>query len=162
VELRPLPTAAVAAALARRPVLVAAAVLASAAELGRTFVPRGVPPAQCLRWSAGGVGWTLVGVGRAVTMLAGPALLVLALARPRTRAAAATLALAPPVVEWWQRRPPLDPVRWAVASVAEDVAYGAGVWAGCVAARSFAPLLPAVRTGRAAGAVATGQTDPVM
>jgi mycofactocin system glycosyltransferase len=159
VELRPLPTAAVAAALARRPTLVAAAVLTSAVELARTFVPRGVPPAQCLRWSAGGVGWTLIGMGRAVTMLAGPAMLVLALVRPRSRAAVAALALAPPVVEWWQRRPPLDPVRWAVASVAEDVAYGAGVWAGCVAARSFAPLLPAVRMSRAGGAEATGETD---
>ncbi len=59
-------------------------------------------------------------------------------------AAAALLVLAPPVVEWWRRRPDLDPVRWSLASIADDVAYGAGVWAGCVRSRSFGPLCPRV------------------
>ena len=54
----------------------------------------------------------------------------------------ALLVLVPPTVEWWRRRPGLDPIRWSVASIVDDVAYGAGVWAGCLRARSLAPLIP--------------------
>jgi hypothetical protein len=67
------------------------------------------------------------------------------LPRGRWRRAAAVLVLAPPLVEWWRRRPGLDPVRWVALSVVDDVAYGAGVWTGSVRARSFGPLIPAVR-----------------
>ncbi|MGH9097318.1 MAG: hypothetical protein ACRDWB_07830, partial [Acidimicrobiales bacterium] len=65
----------------------------------------------------------------------------------RIRRAAAALALVPPVVEWWQRRPDLDPFRWSVASIADDVAYGLGVWAGCIRTRTFDPLLPSLQWG---------------
>jgi hypothetical protein len=54
----------------------------------------------------------------------------------------------PPLVDWWRRHPDLDPVRWSIACVADDVAYGAGVWAGCIRSRSFGPLVPSLRMGR--------------
>ena len=38
------------------------------------------------------------------------------------------------------RRPRLDPVRWTAACVADDVAYGLGVWRSCLAHRTVAPL----------------------
>jgi mycofactocin system glycosyltransferase len=41
-----------------------------------------------------------------------------------------------------------DPVRWTILRVADDLVYGAGVWAGCLKHRTFAPLLPRL-TGRA-------------
>jgi mycofactocin system glycosyltransferase len=44
--------------------------------------------------------------------------------------------------EWRRLRPPLDPVRWTAVRFADDLAYGAGVWCGCVRARSFAALKP--------------------
>ena len=38
----------------------------------------------------------------------------------------------------------LDPVRFAALHVADDVAYGSGVWLGCLRARTLAPLLPRI------------------
>jgi mycofactocin glycosyltransferase len=85
----------------------------------------------------------------------------------RTRRAAvvaALLVLSPPMLEWWQRRPGLDPVRWAAASIADDLAYGSGVWAGCISARTISPLLPALGRTRSTASVpppSTGTTPLV-
>ncbi len=99
-----------------------------------------------------------MGLGRAATMLAAPVLVVALL---RGRRTAALLVLAPPLVEWWRRRPDLDPFRWVPASVADDVAYGAGVWAGCLRWRSIGPLLPTVATGpRTRGEPTRGDPGP--
>jgi len=40
------------------------------------------------------------------------------------------------------RRPGLDPLRFAALRAADDLAYCAGVWAGCARARTAAPLIP--------------------
>ena len=48
----------------------------------------------------------------------------------------------PAWLEWRRVRPGLDPVRWTAMRVADDVAYGAGVWWGCWRARSPAALKP--------------------
>lgn len=145
VELRPGPTATACALLGGRPRTAAACAAVTAATLARRVRPLGVPAAPALRWSAAGAGWTVVGLGRAATMLYGPALWALARRGRRGRAAAAVLVLAPPLVEWVRRRPDLDLPRWVAASVADDVAYGAGVWAGCLRHRTAGPLLPALR-----------------
>ena len=145
VELRPWPTAAAAAALAGRPRMAAAVVAASAAALARRVRPLGIPPGLAVRWTVEGTGWTAIGLGRAATMLAGPALLYAARRSRRAGVTVALLVLTPSLVEWWRRRPDLDPARWALASVADDVAYGAGVWTGCLRERSLRPLFPAVR-----------------
>jgi len=142
VRLRPWPTAVVAAGLAGRPLAALALVLGHAAMLARNVGRQGVPARLALRWSAQSAGWTLVGVGHAATMLAGPALAAGAVRSRRGAAVAALLVILPPTVDWWRRRPGLDPLRWTVASIADDVAYGAGVWAGCLRSRSFGPLLP--------------------
>ena len=43
------------------------------------------------------------------------------------------------------RRPEaLDPVRFTALHVADDVAYGAGVWAGCARERTLVPLVPRI------------------
>jgi hypothetical protein len=81
-----------------------------------------------------GMGWTLVGLlSWALT-----AFVPLALLRRKRR----WLVVLPALVAWWNRKPELDPVRWVAASLVDDVAYGAGVWAGCLKARTLAPLLP--------------------
>jgi hypothetical protein len=75
---------------------------------------------------------------------------LLAPARGRTadrwwrRAAAASLLLGPPLATWLARRPALDPARFAVAQLGDDMAYGAGVWAGAIRARTAAPVRPAI------------------
>jgi hypothetical protein len=54
--------------------------------------------------------------------------------------------LAAPLEEWIRMQPPLDPLRWTVAALSDDIAYGAGVLHGCVALRTVAPLLPVTRS----------------
>jgi mycofactocin glycosyltransferase len=60
------------------------------------------------------------------------------------RAAAASLLLGPPLTSWFARRPALDPARFAVAQLADDVAYGAGVWAGALRSRTAVPVKPVI------------------
>jgi mycofactocin system glycosyltransferase len=76
-----------------------------------------------------------------------PFALLLAWRAPRSRRALAAVAVLPGLVSWWETRPPLDPVRHAALHLADDLAYGAGVWAGCARRRSIRALLPAW-TGR--------------
>jgi mycofactocin system glycosyltransferase len=74
-----------------------------------------------------------------------PIVLVAAVRSRRARRMAAA-AILPLVVEWWQERPNLDPVRWVVLRSADDLTYGAGVWAGCLRERSLAALRPDLRS----------------
>jgi hypothetical protein len=60
------------------------------------------------------------------------------------RAGAASLLLGPPLTAWSARRRSLDPVRYVLGQLADDVAYGAGVWAGALRARNLAPVRPAI------------------
>jgi len=88
-----------------------------------------------------------LGVSAVARRLAGPVSGSAGTRRPvvaavRRMAVLAALVAAPALEEWVRRRPRLDPARWVVASVADDVAYGAGVWRGAIRARTAAPLLP--------------------
>ena len=77
-----------------------------------------------------------------------PASLAAALVSRRARRALIVCALVPPLLEWWSRRPALDPARYAALRLADAAAYGTGVWAGCARERTLAPLLPAVENRR--------------
>ena len=63
----------------------------------------------------------------------------------RGRWPALTLLAAPPLEQWLRHRPALDPLRWTCASIADDVAYGLGVWRGSIRHRTLRPMRP--RTG---------------
>jgi mycofactocin system glycosyltransferase len=145
VELRPWPSAVAAAILIGRPRTALVTLGTSTLSLHRSLGRHRIPVSQTLRWSAEGAGWTLIAIGRAATMLAWPVLAAVALGNRRARIACALMILAPPAADWWHRRPRLDPLRWVVASVADDVAYGAGVWDGCLSARTLGPLVPSFR-----------------
>lgn len=71
--------------------------------------------------------------------------------RPSSRVLLAGLVGVPLMAEWVQRRPALDPVRWTVAGVVDDAAYAAGVWLGCVRARTLRPVLPRLRSASDGG-----------
>jgi mycofactocin glycosyltransferase len=71
-----------------------------------------------------------------------PVALPAAIAVPRLRLPLAALVLAPPVLGWRERRPPMDPFRYVSARLLDDVAYSVGVWQGCVRHRTARPLLP--------------------
>jgi hypothetical protein len=115
------------------------------ALLARRLRGHAIPPATTARWSLATVGWTMVGIGRAATIVAAPLLIGALLHKGRGRRGAGLLLVTPPLVEWVRRRPAIDPIRWLLASIADDAAYGAGVWAGCVRSRSIGPLVPDIR-----------------
>jgi mycofactocin glycosyltransferase len=153
-ELRPWPTVAALALLAGRPRAALGVIGVSAALLARRLHGHHVPAWMAVRWSAESAGWTVIGIGHAATMLAAPLLAGFGWRGRRSATVALALVLAPPLVEWWRRRPELDPPRWALASLADDVAYGSGVWIGCLRSRTVRPLLPVLGRPAPAGAAA--------
>ncbi len=144
------PAAAVGALLAGWPLAALAACGAGTGQLIRLLRGWGVP-ADCILGSmAGSVKQTWLGVGQWSAQFALPAVAV-GIARPggryaRTRIgrrlALASLLVGPPAAEWLRRRPPLDPLRFALGYLADEAAYGAGVYRGAAAERLAAPLMP--------------------
>ena len=130
--------------LARRPFLAAGVLATSIAVLARRLNGLVDEPVKAAAQIAGG--------GTAKSAL--PALggltrawspgLVVALCWRRTRRAAAVALLAPGIADWMSGRGELDPVRYTALHAADDVAYGAGVWLGCLRARTVAPLVPRI------------------
>jgi mycofactocin glycosyltransferase len=146
------PAAAVAALLAGRPVTALAAYGAATGQLVRLLRGWDVPARGVLRAMGASVQQTWLGTGQWSIQYALP-LVAAAIARPggrglRTRLgrrlALASLLAGPPAAAWLRSRPPLDPVRFALAYLADEVAYGAGVYRGAVAERLAEPLLPRV------------------
>jgi len=68
--------------------------------------------------------------------------LVLGLLFGRTRRAAALALIAPALNDLVSAPGDLDPVRYTALHVADDLAYGAGLWRGCLDARTLRPLIP--------------------
>ena len=149
--LQPWPAITVAALLARRPAVAAAAFGVSTMLLASRLRENDLPTAGLTRPMASGVVQTWLGTGRWCGQFAWPALL-LVLARPggRTaatrlgrRLAAASLLAGPPLADWARHRDG-GPVRFTARALADQAAYGAGVYAGCVRERLFSPVLPVV------------------
>jgi mycofactocin system glycosyltransferase len=82
-------------------------------------------------------------IGSALLRSWAPLTLVGGLVSRRFRRAALAMTAAAIVVEWAERRPRLDPVRFGALVVLDDLAYCAGAWQGCWRARTVEPLLPA-------------------
>jgi mycofactocin system glycosyltransferase len=73
-----------------------------------------------------------------------PFAVLLAVVWPRSRSALCAVLLVPPLLEWRERRPPLDPIRFVLLRTLDDLAYGAGVWLGCFRTESWVALAPAL------------------
>jgi mycofactocin system glycosyltransferase len=131
-------------ALARRPVLAWATLAASVAILADRLggLVRD-PVAVAMRIAAGGTARAAVPSLANLARAWSPALL-LGLAFRRTRRAAALALLVPALADWADNPEVLDPVRYVAFHVADDAAYGAGVWAGSARARTVVPLVPRV------------------
>ena len=143
---QPWPTLTVAALLARRPVLAAAAFAGALVTTGYRLHRADVPRAGLTRATAAATRQTWLGLGRYATQFAAP-LLAAGIAGNgnwRGRAAVASLLLGPPLTAWAEGPRTLDPATFTLGRIADDAAYGLGVWAGCVAARTFAPLRPVI------------------
>jgi mycofactocin system glycosyltransferase len=144
--LQPWPTLTVAALLARRPLPAALTFAASVVAMLRTVHRADLPATGVTRAMATGVRQTWLGVSRYSTQFAAPLLLAALLRRgkPGRRVAIASLVLGRSLTTWAAHRPDIDPVRFVLGSLADDVAYGAGVWTSCVRARTGAPIRPRV------------------
>ena len=81
-------------------------------------------------------------LGSAISRTWWPVALPAAVAVRRMRWPLAALVLAPPLLDWLDRRPPLDPARYVAARLLDDIGYSLGVWQGCAARRTIRPLLP--------------------
>jgi hypothetical protein len=131
-------------ALAGRPTLALTTLEASIAVMadrlsGLVRDPVGVATRIAGRGTARAALPALGGLARAWS----PAL-VLALACRRTRRHAALALVLPALNDWAANPEALDPIRFTALHVFDDVAYGAGVWAGCARERVLEPLLPRV------------------
>lgn len=52
--------------------------------------------------------------------------------------------LAPSLLDWLRARPDVPPLPYVALRLADDVAYGSGVWVGALRARTIEPLVPEV------------------
>jgi mycofactocin system glycosyltransferase len=134
--------------LARRPRLAATAFVGSVLALSHTLRRAQVRREAVVRGCATAVRQTWVGLGRTCTQLAAPALIgaIVLPGKAGRRAAAMSLLIAPPLTTWFARKPDLDPARFVAGHIADDLAYGAGVWAGSIRARTSIALRPTVST----------------
>ena len=139
----PAPAASVLATLCGAPAVGAVIAAATAWRLRTRLRDAAVPNADATAGALVAPLHAALGAARWAGQLWWPAV-VLAAASRRRRAAALCVLAAPPLVEWVRRRPPLDPIRWTVALWADDVAYGLGVWRGCVQQRTLRPLFPRI------------------
>ena len=128
---------------AGQPLLGAAVAASSTAALTRT-----VPPSEAFRLAGLGHLRGGLALARALRRAWSPAAAVLALASRRSRPALVAAVVVPGALEWLQRRPRLDPVRFLGLRLGDDLAYAAGVWAGCARERSARALLPDLRSAR--------------
>ncbi|HWF16071.1 MAG TPA: mycofactocin biosynthesis glycosyltransferase MftF [Acidimicrobiales bacterium] len=129
-------------ALARRPLLALTTLAASVGLLAhRLRGLTGDPVGVATRIAGDGTVRAAMPALASLARTGSPALLV-GLAFRRTRRAAALALLLPALADWWKDRGDLDPASYVALHVADDVAYGAGVWLGCARERTVAPLVP--------------------
>jgi mycofactocin system glycosyltransferase len=85
-------------------------------------------------------------LGSAISRTWWPVAVPVAVAVRRLRLPLAALVLAPPLLDWLDRHPPLDPARYVAARLLDDIGYSLGVWQGCAGRRTVRPLLPLLRS----------------
>jgi hypothetical protein len=142
----------VAGLLAGRPAVAGLSFTGSVLAMRRTVHRAGLPARGVLPAMLNGTRQTWLGIGRYACQYGMPVLAAALVApggssrarRWARRAGAASLLLGPPLTAWSARRRSLDPARYVLGHLADDVAYGAGVWAGALRARNVAPVRPVI------------------
>jgi mycofactocin system glycosyltransferase len=123
----------------------AAVVGVASARLARRLAAPGQRPPVLLAGRLVVVGTGMAGrtLARTVTRHHWPLALAAALVSRRARRWVAAAAVGDAVVAWWPHRRVIGLPRFAVARRLDDLAYGAGLWAGALRARDPRALLPA-------------------
>jgi mycofactocin glycosyltransferase len=171
--LHPWPALTVASLLAGRPEVAGLGFTGSVLAMRRAVRRAGLPARGVVPAMLDGTRQTWLGIGRYACQFGAPVLAAALVApggrsparRWARRAAVASLVLGPPLTAWSARRRSLDPVRYVLGHLADDVAYGAGVWAGALRARSLAPVRPVIawhpfRVGQASDPEQAGAGRP--
>jgi mycofactocin system glycosyltransferase len=109
------------------------------------------PTEEALRLA--GLGHLYAGrlIANAITRSWWPATLPIAIVSRRARRVLVAAALAPALHDWVRNRPPLDPLRYTALRLADDIAYGWGLWEGTREARRADALLPDLSSWPGAG-----------
>ena len=81
-------------------------------------------------------------IAQAITRTWWPIALVLALFSRRGRRVALAAIVLPSLTKWFATKPKVDPVSYCALKLADDVAYGTGVWKGVIATRDLGALSP--------------------
>jgi mycofactocin system glycosyltransferase len=101
-----------------------------------------VPVGLTLRVVARGTGAAGRTLARAVTRHHWPVAVLAAAGSRRVRRVVLAVAVADALIGWWPRRADVPLAAFVAGRRLEDLAYGAGLWAGAVRARDARALLP--------------------
>ena len=115
---------------------------AAAVQLPSRLANLDHPWQEGLRLAGGGTWGAWRPLSSAVTRTWWPAALAAALVSRRARRAVLAAALAPPLVDWYRGDREVDPAAYVALRLLDDLAYGAGVWAGCARGHTAVPLIP--------------------
>lgn len=129
-------------AVAGQPLGGAAVAAVTTALLPRRLGPLDHPWAEAARLAGRGHLGAWRPLAGAATRAWWPVTLGAAVVSRRARRAAVLAAVVPPAIDWWQGDRAVDPVRYLGLRVLDDVAYGSGVWLGCLRQRRAGPLRP--------------------
>ena len=81
-------------------------------------------------------------IAQAVTRTWWPIALLLSLCSRRARRVTCAAIVLPSLMSWFTKKPKVDPVSYCALKLADDVAYGTGVWKGVIATRDLGALTP--------------------
>ncbi len=126
--------------LARRPI--AALIVAAGTTVALRRKLHDLPAKESVRLA--GLGHLYAGrqVAVAITRTWWPIALVVALLSPRSRPILLAVATVPPLIDWRAGRGSGNPFSYVTLRLADDVAYGTGVWVGAIEHRRIGALAP--------------------
>jgi GT2 family glycosyltransferase len=134
--------AAWALAVAGHPVTGVAVATAATLQLPRRLTGLAHPWQESFRLAGRGTWSAWRPLSTAVTRTWWPVALTASLVSRRARHAVVAAAVVPPVVDWLAGERDVDPAGYLALRLLDDLAYGAGVWAGCLRHRTARPLVP--------------------
>ena len=130
------------AAAVGHPLVGLGAAAGSAAALKRKLGPLPDSLAVTVRLAGTGHLHAGYGIARAVARVWWPLAVLIALTRPRARPLVVAAMLGPSLLDWIRGLRPSGLIRTLALRLADDLAYGAGVWQGVVCTRDATSLIP--------------------
>ncbi len=124
------------------PLTGAAVAAAAAVQLPRRLANLDHPWQESLRLAGGGTWGAWRPLSSAVTRTWWPLAMAAAVVSRRARRAVVAAAIVPPLVDWFVSDRDVDPAAYVALRLLDDLAYGAGVWAGCLRGHTIVPLVP--------------------